>query len=127
MRKAAEIVFAVHWVDDAFDYLEFHQHENTSGDRIDIATADTRAVGRFYSPHGLNRMLSAIKGESRFRALRWADLGKPPWTAGVEAGLMRVILGGFVQRGDAGQKRAAIERLRVETDTFIADAVKRQL
>lgn len=121
MRKAAEMVFGVHWLDDAFDYLGFPQHSARIRGSLDITKASCREIGRFYSPHGINRMVCAIKGEPRLAVLRWATRGRPPWEAGVEMGLLRVMLGGFFQHTDPKQKQDAVARVRNDTLALIND------
>ena len=118
MQRAAEMVFGVHWLDDAFDYLGYHLLKDKSGTTLKIQTATTNLIAEFYHGYGIGRMLRKIKGRV---------VSKPPWIEGVELGLMRVILGGFIQRGDSSQRQDAIGKFRNDTDKLIKNTDLKKL
>lgn len=127
MDCAAEMVFAVHWLDDAFDRFGYPGIPDSGGEAVKTEFQKTTYdIGKFYSPYGINRVLSAVKGESRFALFRWRPYPKRPWDAGVELGLMRVVLAGFIQHGTPAQRAGAISSLRASLDSLVRDAELRK-
>ena len=121
-------VFAVHWLDDLVDGLGYHEIlEGRNGKSpIDLERATTRDIGRRFSPHGVERIIKLIKCD--LSPIQRLSFAKPTWEAGVESGLMRVILAGIIQstRNDRHRRQAVI-RFRHDAQALVEDDELRDL
>ena len=110
MEAAAEITFASHWLDDAFDSLGYEQltHEDTSGRGFDLSEITTDGVAEYYHPYGIRRIMLRVKQNIL-------------WNEGCEIGLMRIVCGGFIQCSEARHRDAAAKRIRKDTLQGVQD------
>ncbi|MFZ1218845.1 MAG: hypothetical protein WAO00_06090 [Chthoniobacterales bacterium] len=110
MQAAAEVTFAAHWLDDAFDCLGYDRltADHTSSREFDIRTMDTNALAEYYHPYGIRRVLVEIKARTH-------------WAEGSESGLMRIICGGFIQGLEGKHRTAAVARVRSDVLRGISD------
>lgn len=113
-QRAAEMTFGSHWLDDMVDCLGYHEmlgRECAAINSLDLKTADSETIAKAFSPYGIHRVLAAVRGPTGWFS-RLAFGGRT-WPEGVEAGLVRVFCGGFIQRG-TDQSKDAVERIRSE-------------
>ncbi len=111
--RTARMVFLIHWLDDLFDCRGYSQLENKN---LNLATASSVDIGKRYSPHGVLRIIQIIKGE-RYSFRLWL---RPSWKEGVEAGLIRVLLGGVVSNGGR-LSSGALERIKSDMLALVGD------
>ncbi len=110
-KQMANMVFAIHWLDDLFDGLGYHAFfevgQNTPS--VDMMKINLKDIGRKFRPHGVKRIIKFITDKSS-------------WPEGVNSGIMRVIIGGIIQRtADANLKDSAIRRCKYDIQQIVKD------
>jgi hypothetical protein len=110
MQAAAEVTFAAHWLDDAFDCLGYDRltEDETHARPFNIETIDTNGLAEYYHPYGIRRIMLEIKARTR-------------WAQGSEIGLMRIVCGGFIQSFAGRHRIAAAARIRNDTRSALID------
>ena len=119
----ANMVFAIHWLDDLFDGLGYHTilEGATRTGSLGLLRMNVKDVGRIFRPYGAKRVMDLITCHLNF--FERVSFAKPAWPAGIESGLMRVILGGIIQNSkNTDWRDAAVERLRRDVRALVEDS-----
>jgi hypothetical protein len=116
-RRAAEMVFSAHWLDDMFDYLGYSALATDNGISTSIPSIEIDQISKFYHPYGINRIIRFIKGNSLW------SYERSKWTEGIESGLLRIVLAGFIQSGNQKIYASSKERLKSEIKKFVTDTI----
>jgi hypothetical protein len=113
-RRVAEMVFAIHWLDDMFDHLGYAALATDNGTSIDISTIKMNQISNFYHPYGISRIVRLIKGN-----LLWS-YERAKWQDGIDSGLLRVVLAGFIHSGNRMMVEST-KRLKSEIKKIVTD------